>query len=98
MRLSLQARITAMTAVTVVLAVALGLLGLLGLRGMGSSNQGLETVYQDRTVALEQVSRIDTLLLTSRLALAGSIEHPEPARISKDIETVNANAQAIDAT
>ena len=70
MKLSLQARINAMTAVTVVLAVALGLLGL---RGMGSSNQGLETVYQDRTVALEQVSRIDSLLLTNRLALAASI-------------------------
>ncbi|MYM39478.1 methyl-accepting chemotaxis protein [Duganella qianjiadongensis] len=95
MRLSLQARINAMTAVTVVLAVALGLLGL---RGMGSANQGLETVYEDRTVALEQVSRIDSLLLTSRLALAASFEHPQAARIGKEIETVNANAKAIDAT
>src|SRR5574343_1105662 len=95
MRLSLQARINAMTAVTVILALALGTLGL---HGMGSSNQGLETVYLDRTVALEQVSRIDSLLLTSRLALAASLERPDAAHISKELDTVHANTREIDAT
>jgi methyl-accepting chemotaxis protein len=44
-------------------------IGALGLYGMSRTTEGLRTVYEDRTVALEQVSRIDGLLVRNRLAL-----------------------------
>ncbi|MBY0557140.1 MAG: Tar ligand binding domain-containing protein [Burkholderiaceae bacterium] len=95
MRLSLQARINAMTAVTVALAVAIGSLGLYG---MQTSNQGLETVYEDRTVALEQVSRIDSLLLENRLSIAASVEHPEASHVREELASIQARNREIDST
>ncbi|MBI3284798.1 MAG: Tar ligand binding domain-containing protein [Burkholderiales bacterium] len=64
--------------------LALGL-GLLGLYGIGRANDGLQTVYEDRTVALEQVSRIDSLLLKNRLALSAALLDPAaaPAQLSQ---------------
>ena len=34
-------------------------IGLTGLAGMSKSNEGLRTVYEDRTVALEHISNIE---------------------------------------
>ena len=51
--------------------------GLLGLYGIGQANDGLKTVYEDRTVALEQLSHIDNLLLQNRLDLASALAGDE---------------------
>jgi methyl-accepting chemotaxis protein len=95
MKLSLQARINAMTAVTVALAIAIGAFGLYG---MQTSNQGLETVYADRTVALEQVSRIDSLLLENRLAIAASVEHPDASQVRDELAGIQTRNREIDTT
>ncbi len=43
------------------LSVLLVIVGLLGLRGMGIANEGLRTVYEDRLVALGQLSEVNLL-------------------------------------
>ena len=72
--------------------------GLLGLYGMDSANAGLRTVYLDRTVALEQVSRVDRLLWQIRL----TIEQAELAETtdasSAALKRVEAHVLEIDAT
>ena len=51
-------------------------IGLLGLHGMSRANEGLKAVYEDRTLVLEQISRIDALMMQNRLALSLAITDP----------------------
>jgi methyl-accepting chemotaxis protein len=44
------------------LSIALAIVGFVGLRGMGQSNDGLRTVYLDRTVPLDQIAEISDLM------------------------------------
>lgn len=55
-------------------------LSAVGLYGISKSNDGLKTVYEDRTVALEQVSRIDRLLVANRLAMTNALLAPASAK------------------
>lgn len=73
--------------------LALGL-GILGLYGMSQSNQGLKTVYEDRTIALEQISSIDSLFLQSRLALTSALLKPEST--PKQIASIEKSLAGID--
>ena len=49
------------------LAVLLIAIGGIGLYGMGATKEGLRTVYEDRTIALDQVTRIARLILPDSL-------------------------------
>lgn len=69
-----------------ILAVALSSIGLFGI---SKSNDGLKTVYEDRTVALEQVSRIDRLLVANRLATTNALL--VPATVSEQLAQVDKN-------
>lgn len=60
-----------------ILAISLSVVGLFGI---SKSNDGLKTVYEDRTVALEQVSRIDRLLVANRLAMTNALLVPASAK------------------
>jgi methyl-accepting chemotaxis protein len=55
------------------LSVALAIVGFVGLRGMGQSNDGLRSVYQDRTIPLDQIAEISDLMAENirQLHLAG---------------------------
>jgi methyl-accepting chemotaxis protein len=64
-------------------------LGLLGLKGMKQANEGLGTVYLDRTVPVGQLAEIKVKLLANRLALANSLVFPE--EIPKNVELVRKN-------
>jgi len=70
-------------------------LGVLGLQGMKYANEGLKTVYEDRALVLERVSRIDALMLQSRLSLSLAITDPlmdikaESAQVEKNIAEIN---------
>ncbi|MDD2914516.1 MAG: methyl-accepting chemotaxis protein [Gallionella sp.] len=44
------------------LSVALAIVGFVGLRGMGQANDGLRTVYLDRTIPLDQIAEISDLM------------------------------------
>jgi len=78
MKITLKARLSAVIGFLAGLSVVVGLSGLYG---MNMANEGLETVYKDRTVALEQVSRVERLLLQDRLALAQALMDPTASNI-----------------
>jgi methyl-accepting chemotaxis protein-1 (serine sensor receptor) len=91
MNMTMKSRLIAVIAFLSMLAAGIGVLGL---HGMNRSNEGLKAVYEDRAVALEEVSRIDTLLSHNRLSLALAITDPmvdvkaESARIEKNIAEI----------
>jgi len=76
-------------------SVLLVTIGTLGLYGMSKANDGLETVYNDRTVALEQLTNIDRLILRNRLAIAVSIITPEPGFIRQQMDLMDKNIETI---
>jgi methyl-accepting chemotaxis protein len=93
MKMTLKARLLAIIALMTVLIIAVGIVGLFG---MNFSNASLKTVYEDRTVALEQVSRIDRLLLRSRFLMTMSLTEATPEKMKKASENLLADQQAID--
>lgn len=90
--MTLKARLSAVIGFLSLLAIAIGLLGLYG---MNKTNEGLKTVYEDRTVALEQVSRIDRLLVQNRLALSEALRDPIDASIKTSVDMIEKNVAEI---
>jgi PAS domain S-box-containing protein len=64
-------------------------LGMLGLDGMNKTNQGLLSVYADRTVPMGQLAEINAKLLDNRLAMVNSLVFQEEGQ--KNIERVRQN-------
>jgi len=58
---------------------------------MSKANEGLRTVYEDRTIALGQIDHIESLLLKNRLAIAVSQITPTPEFIAKQTAEVEKN-------
>ena len=93
MNMTLKARMSAM--ICLFLAFTVGI-GVLGLYGMNRSNAGLKTVYEDRTVSLQQLNTVNKLLLDNRIATAEALLEPtvsktknESARIERNIAEIN---------
>ena len=87
-----------LVAVIAVLSLFLAAIGGLGLYGMSKANEGLQTVYEDRTVALERITRIGLMLTRNRLELDEALLNPAPERIRSAVAEVEANIQEISAT
>ena len=81
----LKARLSAVIGFLSLLTIAVGLLGLIG---MNESNKGLKSVYEDHTVALEQVPRIDRLLVQNRLLLSEALHDSIDARIKTSVDMI----------
>ena len=77
--------------------LAIGI-GILGLVGMGKANDGLKNVYEDRTVALEQISRIDRLLVQSQLAMVEAIQDSMTTTIKVKSALIEKNIAEMDQT
>jgi methyl-accepting chemotaxis protein len=71
-------------------------IGGLGLFGMSRTNDGLKTVYEDRTVALRHLSQVERLLTSNRLQLANAIIDTRPEAAKAAVERLEANSAAID--
>jgi len=84
--LTIKARLILVVGFMSLLAITLGGLGL---NGMKKTNEGLRTVYIDRTVPVGQLATLKVKLLANRLALANSLAFPE--EIPKNIELVSQN-------
>jgi methyl-accepting chemotaxis protein-1 (serine sensor receptor) len=84
--MTIKLRLTILVVALIVLGSAVGMLGLYG---MGKSNDGLKTVYEDRTVALDQISQIDRYFVRSRLMLALSIVASTPEQIKQSAESID---------
>ena len=95
MNSTLKSQLITVIGLLTLLAVGIGLLGLFGL---GRANEGLKTIYENRTVALEQVSRIDRLLVQSQLALVEAIQDSMAATIKIKSNLIEKNIAEMDQT
>ena len=79
----------------VFMAIMLIVVGFMGLGGMAQNEEGLRTVYQDRTIPLGQVKTIESLILQNRLALSNARNTPTPEIIAASMATVEKNIEEI---
>lgn len=66
-------------------------IGLLGLRGMGGSNDGLKTVYEDRTVALGKLGQIQSLMMTNAYLVSAATLDASPEVVQELTSAVEVN-------
>ncbi|MFI3155688.1 MAG: MCP four helix bundle domain-containing protein [Methylococcaceae bacterium] len=88
--LTIKARLILVVGFMSVLAITLGVLGL---NGMKKANEGLRTVYEDRTIPMGQLAQIDSQLLGNRLAIVNSLVFKD--EVQKNIELVKQNIQEV---
>ena len=82
----------------IISVLSAGLLGIgsLGLVGMAKSNEGLRSVYEDRTLPLESLGRIELRSLDSRLTAAVFLAAPSEEAMNNNILKIEHNIQEID--
>ena len=80
------------------MAIMLIIGGFMGLGGMAKTEEGLRTVYEDRTIPLGQISTIESLLLQNRLAIAVALATSTPEVIAESTVKVEQNIAAINQT
>jgi methyl-accepting chemotaxis protein-1 (serine sensor receptor) len=90
--LSIKMRLIVTLAVLGALLVAIGILGVVAL---SKSNESLRSVYEDRTVPLDQVTMIDRLILRNRLLIAVSLVTPEPKYVHDNMDQMDKNIAEI---
>jgi methyl-accepting chemotaxis protein len=95
MHMTLKARLGAIIGLLSLLSIVIGLLGLYG---MNRADAGLKRVYENRTVALEQISRVDRLQVQNQLALVEALQDSMADMIQKKSALVDKNAAEIDQT
>ncbi len=81
MGLTIKSRLLGVIGFLSLLAV---LIGLLGLYGIDKANDGLKSVYENRTLSLEKVTKIESGLYLNQLALAGMLQDPQAGKILAD--------------
>ena len=64
-----------------------------GYVGIDKVHAGLKTVYEDRTVALGQLSDIDHLLQRSRILMADAIDAQSPAELQRHVDELDTGLQ-----
>ena len=84
--LTIKARLILIVSLMSLLAISLGALGL---TGMKKANQGLLTVYADRTVPMGQLAEINAKLLDNRIAAVNSLVFK--GEDQKNIERIRQN-------
>jgi methyl-accepting chemotaxis protein len=80
------------------LSVLMVIIGGMGLHGMSKANEGLRTVYEDRTVPMNQISTIKELMLTNQLRITAALVTPTPEVIQKNTAEVEQNIAEINRT
>jgi methyl-accepting chemotaxis protein len=61
-----------------------------GIYGLGTTNDSLKTVYDDRLVSLGQLDRVIRLVLRNQLILARSLTG-DPAQLGKEMDSIDIN-------
>jgi len=80
------------------LSVLMMIIGGMGLHGMSKANDGLRTVYEDRTVPMNQISTIKELMLTNQLRITAALVTPTSEVIQKNAAEVEQNIAEINRT
>ena len=81
--------------VIALLSVLLVIIGGMGLQGMSKANEGLRTVYEDRTVPMNQIASIKELMLTNQLRISAALAKPTPEVIQTNSAEVEQNIAQI---
>jgi PAS domain S-box-containing protein len=78
--------------------IAVTLLGIesVSLFGMSTAKDSLKTVYEDRIIALDQLTEIESLILQSRIAITASLVAQTPDEIASNIAKLEKNLTKID--
>ena len=66
-------------------------MGMLGMFGLSKTNEGLRTVYEDRTISLGQITDIQARLIRNRLDISSAINNPTPEAIKEQVAKVEHN-------
>ena len=84
--------------IVTIFSISVMLLGIesVSLFGMSKARDSLKTVYEDRIVALDQLTDIGSLILRNRIAIKTSLETPTPDEISINIAKLDRNNAEID--
>ncbi|MDO9142087.1 MAG: methyl-accepting chemotaxis protein, partial [Methylobacter sp.] len=84
-----------LTAIIGLLSVLLLLIGGIGLLGMSKAKEGLRTVYEERTLPISQIASMQKLFLSTRLAIAASLDNPAPEKLLSHTTEVEQNIEKI---
>jgi len=83
-----------LTVVIVFLLASMLAIGGMGLYGLNQADEGLRTVYEDRTVALGQIAHVKSLILDERLQLSLAILDPTASEIKRQTELVEKHIES----
>jgi methyl-accepting chemotaxis protein len=83
--LTLRSRLILILAPLTLLALAMTVFGLYG---MSKSNDGMRSVYKDRTIPMGQFGRLESLILDNRVQLSLALLNPDPEVIKSQTELV----------
>ncbi|TAN66768.1 MAG: PAS domain S-box protein [Methylobacter sp.] len=86
---------TRLIAMVSLLSVLLLVIGSIGLFSMHNAKDSLFTVYENRLLPISQITSIQTLLLTNRLAIVDSLNNPSAEVILKNTVEVEQNIDKI---
>ncbi|MBK1685373.1 methyl-accepting chemotaxis protein [Rhodoferax fermentans] len=75
------------------MAVVLLLVGGIGLYGMTQTDAALEGVYKNRAVPMEQLSEVQYLMISNRLAVANSLITQTPETTTQNSQLIEANVE-----
>ena len=84
-----------LTTVIAIMSILLLVIGGMGLFGMGKSNDGLRSVYEDRTLPMKQIAAIQKLLLTNRLLITASLSTSTVGELQQNTTEVEQNIKEI---
>jgi len=87
--LDIKSRVTTVIASMSILLLVIGSMEML-------ANEGLRTVYENRTVSINQIASIQKLLLTNRLRITASLSTSTLEEIQKNMTEVEHNIAEID--
>ena len=90
--LTIKTRLFLLIGIMSVLAISLSVMGIYGM-SKAKANDGLQTVYIDRTIPLGDLAEIKVMLVDNRLKIANAINSPEESAIS--LEKIAANRGSI---
>jgi methyl-accepting chemotaxis protein len=83
--LTIRSRLILILALLSLLALAMSALGLFG---MSKTNDGLRSVYQDRTIPMGEFGHIESLILDNQLQISLALLNPAPEVIKRQTELV----------
>ena len=88
----------------IILAIFMVVIGMIGLRGMTAAVGELQTVYEDRTVPIMELSKIHRILNNSFAEILRALQHDPAGKlvqlhdhpVSEHLERIDANKKTID--